>query len=223
MNDVRRMCKICQDNGLWVILPPRAPTAVRGSRLRRHPYWTAKTENAEVKIRSNDPKYVAWSKRYIDRVAQEVADYRSHGADRLLWFRSKMNSAWSPAPPVATATSIRFTKSSNRFRCSPVPLRSRSFSGPGAAAIIRRMSSVAAMASSHQPTTTRPPLRRRFPCLCTRSLHRLVLRLGPAHRHPQRHNSRHHRLDQLTSQLQRLLVLLRFLRWHQLGLQHWLQ
>ena len=45
MNDVRRMCKICQDNGLWVILRP-APTAARksttaafriGPRIRKTP------------------------------------------------------------------------------------------------------------------------------------------------------------------------------------------
>ena len=40
------------------------------------PYWTAKSENAGVKIRTADPKFIAWSKRYIDRVAQEVADFQ---------------------------------------------------------------------------------------------------------------------------------------------------
>ena len=67
------MCKICQDNGLWVILRP-GPYCCAEVDYGGIPYWTAKTENAGVKIRSNDPKYVAWSKRYIDRVAKEVAD-----------------------------------------------------------------------------------------------------------------------------------------------------
>ena len=73
MNDVRRMCKICQDNGLWVILRP-GPYCCAEVDYGGIPYWTAKTENAGVKIRSNDPQYVAWSKRYIDHVAKEVAD-----------------------------------------------------------------------------------------------------------------------------------------------------
>ena len=74
-NDVRRMFKICQDNGMWVILRP-GPYCCAEVEYGGIPYWTAKSENAGVKIRSADPKYVAWSQRYIDRVAQEVADFQ---------------------------------------------------------------------------------------------------------------------------------------------------
>jgi beta-galactosidase len=73
MNDVRRMCKLCQENGLWVILRP-GPYCCAEVDYGGIPYWTAKTANADVKIRTADPKYVAWSKRYIDRLAQEIAD-----------------------------------------------------------------------------------------------------------------------------------------------------
>jgi beta-galactosidase len=72
-NDVRRMFKICQDNGLWVILRP-GPYCCAEVEYGGIPWWTAKGDNANVKIRTNDPKYVEWSKRYIDAVAKQVAD-----------------------------------------------------------------------------------------------------------------------------------------------------
>src|SRR5262245_54188696 len=72
-NDVRRMLKICQDNGMWAILRTGTYCCAEVE-YGGIPYWTAKSENAGAKIRSADPKYVAWSQRYIDRVAQEVAD-----------------------------------------------------------------------------------------------------------------------------------------------------
>ena len=50
MNDVHRMCKICQDNGLWVILRP-GPYCCAEVDYGGIPYWTTKTENADVKIR----------------------------------------------------------------------------------------------------------------------------------------------------------------------------
>jgi beta-galactosidase len=71
MNDVRRMFKICQDNGMWVILRP-GPYCCAEVEYGGLPYWTCKYP--DVKIRTNDPKYVEWSKRYIERVGKEVAD-----------------------------------------------------------------------------------------------------------------------------------------------------
>ncbi|HVX86861.1 MAG TPA: beta-galactosidase [Phycisphaerae bacterium] len=70
-NDVRRMFKICQDNGMWVLLRP-GPYCCAEVDYGGIPYWTLK--HPEVKIRTNDPQYVAWSKAYIDRVYKEVAD-----------------------------------------------------------------------------------------------------------------------------------------------------
>ena len=70
-NDVRRMLKICQDNGMWAILRP-GPYCCAEVDYGGIPWWTCKYP--DIKIRSNDPKYVEWSKRYIDAVAQQVAD-----------------------------------------------------------------------------------------------------------------------------------------------------
>ncbi len=71
MNDIRRMFKICQDNGIWVILRP-GPYCCAEVEYGGIPWWTCKYP--DVKIRTNDPKYVEWSKRYIERVAKEVGD-----------------------------------------------------------------------------------------------------------------------------------------------------
>lgn len=71
LNDVRRMLKLCQDNGLWVILRP-GPYCCAEVEYGGIPYWTLK--HPEVKIRTADPQYVAWSRRYIEQVAKQVAD-----------------------------------------------------------------------------------------------------------------------------------------------------
>ena len=71
MNDVRRMLKICQDNGMWAVLRP-GPYCCAEVEYGGIPYWTLKDPN--VKIRTNDPKYVEWSRKYIERVYKEVAD-----------------------------------------------------------------------------------------------------------------------------------------------------
>jgi len=72
-NDVRKMLKLCQDNGLWCILRP-GPYCCAEVEYGGIPYWTLK--NPEVKIRSNDPTYVQWSRDYINRVYKEVADFQ---------------------------------------------------------------------------------------------------------------------------------------------------
>ncbi len=73
MNDVHRMLKICQDSGMWAVLRP-GPYCCAEVDYGGIPYWTAKGDNASVKIRSTDPKYLAWEKRYIDRLGKEIAD-----------------------------------------------------------------------------------------------------------------------------------------------------
>jgi beta-galactosidase len=71
MNDVRRMLKLCQDNGMWAVLRP-GPYCCAEVDYGGIPWWTLKYP--DVKIRTNDPKYVEWSKRYIQAVYKEVAD-----------------------------------------------------------------------------------------------------------------------------------------------------
>jgi beta-galactosidase len=73
MNDVRRMFKICQENGMWVILRP-GPYCCAEVEYGGIPYWTLKYP--DVKIRTNDPKYVEWSRKYIEQVYKQVADFQ---------------------------------------------------------------------------------------------------------------------------------------------------
>ncbi|HTB64416.1 MAG TPA: beta-galactosidase [Opitutales bacterium] len=71
MNDVRRVLKLCQDNGMWCILRP-GPYCCAEVDYGGIPWWTAKYP--DVKIRTNDPKYVEWSKKYIEKVYEQVGD-----------------------------------------------------------------------------------------------------------------------------------------------------
>jgi len=71
MNDVRRVLKLCQDNGMWAILRP-GPYCCAEVEYGGIPYWTLKYP--DVKIRTNDPQYVEWSRKYIEQVYKQVGD-----------------------------------------------------------------------------------------------------------------------------------------------------
>ncbi|HWA10810.1 MAG TPA: beta-galactosidase [Opitutaceae bacterium] len=71
MTDVRRVLKLCQANGMWAILRP-GPYCCAETEYGGIPAWTLKYPN--VKIRTNDPKYVEWSRRYIEQVYKQVGD-----------------------------------------------------------------------------------------------------------------------------------------------------
>jgi beta-galactosidase len=82
MTDVRRMLQLCQQNGMWAILRP-GPYCCAEVEYGGIPWWTAKYP--DVKIRTNDPTYVAWSRRYIEAVARQVADLQvSRGGPLLM-------------------------------------------------------------------------------------------------------------------------------------------
>ncbi len=69
--DVRRMLKLCQDNGLWVILRP-GPYCCAEVEYGGIPWWTAK--HPDVKVRSTDAQWLAWCRRYLAQVQKQVAD-----------------------------------------------------------------------------------------------------------------------------------------------------
>ena len=71
LTDVRRMLQLCQKHGLWVILRP-GPYCCAEVEYGGLPWWTAK--HADVKIRTNDPTYLAWCRRYLAAVGEQVAD-----------------------------------------------------------------------------------------------------------------------------------------------------
>jgi len=70
-NDVRRVLKLCQDNGLWAILRP-GPYCCAEVEYGGIPYWTLKSP--DVKIRTADPKFLDWCTKYMTQVYQQVGD-----------------------------------------------------------------------------------------------------------------------------------------------------
>ena len=82
ITDVRRVLQLCRDNGMWAILRP-GPYCCAEVEYGGIPYWTLK--HPEVKVRSNDPTYVEWSRRYIEQVYRQVADLQvSQGGPLLM-------------------------------------------------------------------------------------------------------------------------------------------
>src|SRR5476649_2594377 len=68
VNDVRRVLKLCQENGLWAILRP-GPYCCAEVEYGGIPYWTLKYP--DVKIRTADPQWLDWSRRYLAEVYQQ--------------------------------------------------------------------------------------------------------------------------------------------------------
>ncbi|HVT87863.1 MAG TPA: beta-galactosidase [Tepidisphaeraceae bacterium] len=81
MTDVRRVIKLCQDNGMWAVLRP-GPYCCAEIEYGGIPYWTLKYPN--VKIRTADPKWMEWCKRYIGEVYKQVADLQVEKGGPLL-------------------------------------------------------------------------------------------------------------------------------------------
>jgi beta-galactosidase len=71
LTDVRRVLKLCQDNGMWAILRP-GPYCCGEMEYGGIPYWTLKYP--DVKVRTNDPKWLEWSRKYLEQVYKQVGD-----------------------------------------------------------------------------------------------------------------------------------------------------
>jgi len=80
-NDVRRVLKLCQDNGMWAILRP-GPYCCAEVEYGGIPYWTLKYP--DVKIRVADPKFLEWCRRYMQQVYKQVADLQVSKGGPLL-------------------------------------------------------------------------------------------------------------------------------------------
>ena len=81
VTDVRRVLKLCQDNGLWAILRP-GPYCCAEVEYGGIPWWTAKYP--DVKIRTTDSKWLEWSRRYIAQVYRQVGDLQVSKGGPLL-------------------------------------------------------------------------------------------------------------------------------------------
>ncbi len=80
--DVRRFVKLCQDNGMWVLL--RSGPYVCGEvDFGGMPAWLLKKPG--LKIRANEPQFMAACKAYVDRIGKELADLQvGHGGPIIL-------------------------------------------------------------------------------------------------------------------------------------------
>jgi beta-galactosidase len=80
--DIRRLLKLCQDNGMWVIF--RSGPYVCGEvDFGGLPAWLLK--HPGLRIRSNEPQFMKYCKAYIDRIGKEVADLQvAHGGPILM-------------------------------------------------------------------------------------------------------------------------------------------
>ena len=82
MTDVRRVLQLCAKYGMWAILRP-GPYCCAETEYGGIPAWTLKYPN--VRIRSNDPTWLEWSRRYLAQVCRQVADLQvTHGGPLLM-------------------------------------------------------------------------------------------------------------------------------------------
>jgi len=81
MTDVRRVLKLCQKNGMWAILRP-GPYCCAEIEYGGIPWWTLKYP--DVKVRTTDPKWLAWCRAYLAQVYKQVGDLQVSGGGPLL-------------------------------------------------------------------------------------------------------------------------------------------
>ena len=82
MTDVRRVLKLCQKNGMWAILRP-GPYCCAEIEYGGIPWWTLKYP--DVKVRTTDPQWLEWSRKYLAQVYKQVGDLQvSRGGPLLM-------------------------------------------------------------------------------------------------------------------------------------------
>jgi beta-galactosidase len=81
MTDVRRVLKLCQENGMWAILRP-GPYCCAEIEYGGIPWWTLKYP--DVKVRTTDPQWLDWCRKYLAQVYQQVGDLQVSKGGPLL-------------------------------------------------------------------------------------------------------------------------------------------
>jgi len=71
MTDVRRVIKLCQQNGMWVVLRP-GPYCCAEIEYGGIPWWTLKYP--DVKVRTADARWLEWCRKYLAQVHKQVGD-----------------------------------------------------------------------------------------------------------------------------------------------------
>ncbi|WP_460503385.1 glycoside hydrolase family 35 protein, partial [Hymenobacter agri] len=81
-NDVAAFVKMAQEEGLWVILRP-SPYVCAEWEFGGYPYWLQNIPG--LKVRSQEPQYVAAYRRYLQAVARQLAPLQiNHGGPVLM-------------------------------------------------------------------------------------------------------------------------------------------
>lgn len=81
-NDVAAFVRMAQEEGLWVILRP-SPYVCAEWEFGGYPYWLQNVPG--LKVRSQEPQYVAAYRRYIQAVGQQLAPLQiNHGGPVLM-------------------------------------------------------------------------------------------------------------------------------------------
>ncbi|GAB2849608.1 glycoside hydrolase family 35 protein [Hymenobacter ruber] len=81
-NDVAAFVKMAQEEGLWVVLRP-SPYVCAEWEFGGYPYWLQNVPG--LKVRSQEPQYVAAYRRYIQAVGKQLAPLQvNHGGPILM-------------------------------------------------------------------------------------------------------------------------------------------
>ncbi|ALW85225.1 beta-galactosidase [Hymenobacter sedentarius] len=81
-NDVAAFVRMAQEEGLWVVLRP-SPYVCAEWEFGGYPYWLQNVPG--LKVRSQEPQYVAAYRRYIQAVGQQLAPLQvNHGGPVLM-------------------------------------------------------------------------------------------------------------------------------------------
>jgi hypothetical protein len=82
MTDIRRFVKLCEKEGMWVELRV-GPYVCAEIEFGGLPSWLLKYH--DMKIRADDPKFLGYCEKFVNRLAKEVADLQiNHGGPIVL-------------------------------------------------------------------------------------------------------------------------------------------
>jgi len=105
ITDIRRFVKLCQDNGMWVILRA-GPYVCAETEFGGFPSWLLK--DRAMKIRNNDPKFLNYCRLYVEQLAKQVADLQvNHGGPILM---TQFENEYSNINPYLSAMHDLFVK-----------------------------------------------------------------------------------------------------------------
>jgi beta-galactosidase len=120
MTDVRRVLKLCQKNGMWVVLRP-GPYCCAEIEYGGIPWWTLK--HPEVKVRTADPQWLAWCSNYLAQVYKQVGDLEVSKGGPLLMVQ--VENEYGITDPTNNDYMVAMTKVfkdvgfKNLFTCDP--------------------------------------------------------------------------------------------------------